>query len=174
MALLCCQLCASNKIECNVSFEYWLNDDLKIISVEQVIMLEIDDDSISVTANNWFGTVLLGEPIEFKNQSFLENNIFNIILLGKSVSEEGSWVEGYSLLNNKEVKVRFLFSAEENDLKLYRMDVRELNKDNDNNKINNVILNNDIIMVWTNLEEEIIKISLRHNGANYVIKLNEE
>jgi hemin uptake protein HemP len=94
--------------------------------------------------------------------------------LGKSVSEEGSWVEGYSLLNNKEVKVRFLFSAEENDLKLYRMDVRELNKDNDNNKINNVILNNDIIMVWTNLEEEIIKISLRHNGANYVIKLNEE
>ena len=39
---------------------------------------------------------------------------------------------------------------------------------------NNVILDNDIIMIWTNCKKEIKKISLRYNGATYVLKLNEE
>ena len=48
-------------------------------------------------------------------------------------------------------------------------------RDSDNdNKINNVILDNDIIMVWTNLDNKIKKISLRYNGATYVLKFNEE
>ena len=54
------------------------------------------------------------------------------------------------------------------------MDIKALNKDNDDNKVNSVILDNDIIMVWTNLDKEIRKISLRYNGATYVLKLNEE
>ena len=54
------------------------------------------------------------------------------------------------------------------------MDIKELNKDNDDNKINNVILDNDIIMVWTNLDKKIKKISLRYNGATYVLKFNEK
>ena len=49
-----------------------------------------------------------------------------------------------------------------------------VNADNDDNKINNVILDNDIIMVWTNLDNKIKKISLRYNGATYVLKFNEE
>ena len=54
------------------------------------------------------------------------------------------------------------------------MDIKALNKDNDDNKVNNVILDNDIIMIWTNLNKEIKKISLRYNGVTYVLKLNEE
>ncbi len=77
------------------------------------------------------------------------------------------------MLNDKKIKIRYLFSAEEGGLRLYRMDIKELNKDNDDNKINNVILDNDIIMIWTNLDKEIKKISLRYNNATYVIKLNE-
>tara|TARA_B100000131_G_scaffold249384_1_gene242639 strand:- start:107 stop:652 length:546 start_codon:yes stop_codon:yes gene_type:complete len=172
--LLCCQLFASNKSEYNVSFEYWLNEDLKVFSVNNVIVLEIEDDTISVTSNNWFGEILLNEAIEYEDQLILENNIFNKTLLEKTIYEEDSWIEGYTLLNNKKIKVRHLFSIEEDGLRLYRMDIKELNKDDDDNKINNVILDSDVIMIWTNFDKEIKKISFRYNGSNYVIKLNEE
>ena len=172
--MLSCQPLASNVTEYKISFEYWLNDDLKIFSFDNVIMLKIEDDTINLSSNNWFGDTLLDEDIEYKDQSFLQNSIFNKIFFNKIISEEDSWIEDYSLLNDKKIKVRYLFSVEENDLRLYRMDVKELNKDNDDNKINNVILENDIIMVWTNLDKKIKKISLRYNGATYVLKFNEE
>ena len=160
--------------EYKISFEYWLNDDLKIFSFDNVIMLKIEDDTINLSSNNWFGETLLDEDIEYENQSLLQNSIFNKIFFNKIISEEDSWIEDYSLLNDKKIKVRYLFSMEENDLRLYRMDIKELNKDNDDNKINNVILDNDIIMVWTNLDKKIKKISLRYNGATYVLKFNEK
>ena len=137
-------------------------------------MLKIEDDTINLSSNNWFGDTLLDEDIEYRDQSLLQNSIFNKIFFNKIISEEDSWIEDYSLLNDKKIKVRYLFSVEENDLRLYRMDVKELNKDNDDNKINNVILDNDIIMVWTNLDKKIKKISLRYNGATYVLKFNEK
>ena len=174
MALLCCPLFAGNNIEHKVSFEYWLNEDLKIFSVDNVLILKIEDSTINLSSNNWFGETLLDEDIKYENQSFLENNILNIILLGKTVTEEDSWIEGYNLLNDKKIKVRYLFSKEEDDLRLYRMDIRALNKDNDDNKINDVILDNDIIMVWSNLDRKIKKISLRYNSVTYVLKFNEE
>ncbi len=160
--------------EYKISFEYWLNDDLKIFSFDNVIMLKIEDDTINLSSNNWFGDTLLDEDVEYKDQSLLQNSIFNKIFFNKIISEEDSWIEDYSLLNDKKIKVRYLFSVEENDLRLYRMDIKELNKDNDDNKINNVILDNDIIMVWTNLDKKIKKISLRYNGATYVLKFNEK
>ena len=160
--------------EYKISFEYWLNDDLKIFSFDNVIMLKIEDDTINLSSNNWFGDTLLDEDIEYKDQSLFQNSIFNKIFFNKIISEEDSWIEDYSLLNDKKIKVRYLFSVEENDLRLYRMDIKELNKDNDDNKINNVILDNDIIMVWTNLDKKIKKISLRYNGATYVLKFNEK
>ena len=142
--------------------------------MKNVLVLEIEDDTISVTSNNWFGEILLNEPIEYENQSILENNIFNKALLEKIIYEEDSWIEGYSMLNNKKIKVRYLFSSEEGGSRLYRMDIKELNKDGDDNKINNVILDSDVIMIWTNLDKEIKKISFRYYGFNYVIKLNDE
>ena len=160
--------------EYKISFEYWLNDDLKIFSFDNVIVLKIEGDAISLSSNNWFGETLLDEDIEYKDQSFLQNSIFNKIFFNRIISEEDSWIEDYSLLNDKKIKFRYLFSVEENDLRLYRMDIKELSKDDNDNKINNVILDNDIIMIWTNLDNKIKKISLRYNGATYVLKFNEE
>ena len=172
--LLFCQLFADNEIEYNISFEYWLNEDLRIFAVDDIITLEVEDNAIYLSSNNWFGETLLDEDIEYDNQPLLQNSIFNKILFDKTISEEDSWVEGYSLLDDKKIKVRYLFSAIKDDLRLYRMDIKALNKDNDDNKINNVILDNDIIMVWTNLDKEIKKISLRYNGIRYVLKFNEK
>ena len=171
---LFCQLFASNEKEYKISFEYWLNEDLRLFAVDNVMMLEVEDDAFNLSSNNWFGETLLNEDIEYDNQSFLQNSIFNKILFDKTISEEDSWIEGYSLLDDKKIKIRYLFSSMEDDLRLYRLDIKALNKDNDDNKVNNVILNNDIIMVWTNLDKEIKKISLRYNGATYVLKVNEE
>ena len=173
-ALLFSQLFASNEKEYKISFEYWLNEDLRIFSVDNVITLEVEDDAINLSSNNWFGETLLDENIEYDNQPLLQNSIFNKILFDKTISEEDSWIEGYSLLDNKKIKIRYLFSSVEDDLRLYRVDIKALNKDNDDNKVNNVILSNDIIMVWTDLDKEIKKISLRYNGATYVLKVNEE
>ena len=117
-----------------------------------MIVLEIEDDAISVSSNNWFGEMLLNEAIEYENQSLLEKNIFNKTLLEKTIYEEDSWVEGYTLLDDKKIKLRYLFSIEEDGSRLYRMDINELNKDNEDNRINNVILNNNIIMVLSNLD----------------------
>ena len=139
-----------------------------------MIVLKIEDDAINLSSNNWFGETLLDEDIEYKDQSFLQNSIFNKIFFNMIISEEDSWIEDYSLLNDKKIKFRYLFSVEENDLRLYRMDIKELSKDDNDNKINNVILDNDIIMIWTNLDNKIKKISLRYNGATYVLKFNEE
>ena len=172
--LLFSQLFANNEIEYKISFEYWLNENLRIFAVDNVITLEVDDDAVHLSSNNWFGEILLDEGIEYNNQLLLQNSIFNQILFDRTISKEDSWIEGYSLLDNKKIKVRYLFSAIEDDLRLYRMDIKALNKDNDDNKVNSVILDNDIIMVWTNLNKEIRKISLRYNGATYVLKLNEE
>ena len=49
-----------------------------------MIVLEVEDDAISVTSNNWFGETLLNEAIEYENQSILANNIFNKTFLEKT------------------------------------------------------------------------------------------
>ena len=174
IAFLFSQLFASNEIEYKISFEYWLNEDLRIFAVDNVITLELEDDAIYLSSNNWLGEILLDEDIEYDNQPLLKKSIFNKILFDKIISEEDSWIEGYSLLDDKKIKVRYLFSAIEDDLRLYRMDIKALNKDNDVNKVNNVILDNEIIMVRTNTNKDIKKISLRYNSVTYVLKFDEE
>ena len=172
--LLFCHLIASDKIEANVSVEYWLSEETRIFSIDNVLVLEIEDDTINISPTNWFGDMLLAESIEYENQSFHENSIFNRMLLGMKISKEDSWIEDYNLLDDKKIKVRYLFSSEEDSLRLYRMDIKEINKDSDDNKINDVILDNDVIMIWTNLNKEIQKIRFKYNGSNFLIKLNEE
>lgn len=173
-ALLFSQLFASNEKEYKISFEYWLNEDLRIFAVNDVITLEVEDDAIYLSSNNWIGKTLLDENIKYDDQPLLQKSIFNKILSDKTIPEEDSWIDGYSLLNDKKIKIRFLFNFLKDDLRLYRLDIKALNKDNDDNKVNNVILSNDIIMIWTNLDKEIKKISLRYNGVTYVLKFNEE
>lgn len=171
--LLCCQLLGNNKTEASVSFEYWLSEEFKLFSFENAFLLQIDDDTINVSANSWFGDLLLEENIEFNDQTFLVNSLFNKILVEKNIPAEDLWINDYVLLDDKEIKVRFLFSAEEDGEKLFRMDIKELNKDSDDNMVNNVILDHDLIKIWTNLDNEIKKLSFTYNNAGYVVEFNE-
>ena len=43
-AFLFCQLLANNKIESSVSFEYWINEDLRLFVFQYVIDNEIEDE----------------------------------------------------------------------------------------------------------------------------------
>ena len=172
--LLCCQLLGNNKTEASVSFEYWLSEEFKLFSFENAFLLQIDDDTINVSANSWFGELLLAENMEFNDQTFLVNSLFNKILVEKNIPVEDLWINDYVLLDDKEIKVRFLFSTEEDGEKLFRMDIKELNKDTDDNMVNNVILDHDLIKIWTNLDNEIKKLSFIYNNAGYIVKFNEE
>jgi len=171
--LLCCQLLGNSKTEASVSFEYWLSEEFKLFSFENAFLLQIDDDTINVSANSWLGDLLLEENIEFNDQTFLVNSLFNKILVEKNIPEEDLWINDYVLLDDKEIKVRFLFSTEEDGEKLFRMDIKELNKDSDDNMVNNVILDHDLIKIWTNLDNEIKKLSFTYNNAGYVVEFNE-
>ena len=111
--LLCCQLLGNNKTEASVSFEYWLSEEFKLFSFENAFLLQIDDDTINVSANSWFGELILEENIEFNDQTFLVNSLFNKILAEKNVPEEDLWINDYVLLDDKKIKVRYLFSTEE-------------------------------------------------------------
>ena len=127
--LFFCHLIASDKIEANVSIEYWLSEETRIFSIDNVLVLEIEDDTINISPINWFGDLLLAESIEYENQSFQENSIFNKMLLGMKISKEDSWIEDYNLLDDKKIKVRYLFSNEDDSLRLYRMDIKEIDKE---------------------------------------------
>tara|TARA_X000001036_G_scaffold20129_1_gene16875 strand:- start:421 stop:966 length:546 start_codon:yes stop_codon:yes gene_type:complete len=172
--LLCCQLLGNNKTETFVSFEYWLSEEFKLFSFENAFLLQIDDDTINVSANSWFGELILEENIEFNDQTFLVNSLFNKILAEKNVPEEDLWINDYVLLDDKKIKVRYLFSTEEDSEKLFRMDIKEFNKDGDDNMVNNVILDHDLIKIWTNLDNKIKKLSFKYNNAAYIVEFNEE
>ena len=53
------------------------------------------------------------------------------------------------------------------------MDIKALNKDSEDNMVNNVILDHDLIKIWTNLDNEIKKLSFTYNKAGYVVEFNE-
>ena len=172
--LISCQLLGNDKVESFVSFEYWISEEFKLFSVEEVFVLEIEDDIISVSSNNWFGETLLEESIEYDQQAFTTNSLFNKILIEKKVVQEDLWINNIVLLDDREIKVRYLYSEENDGEKLFRMDIEKLHKDDDDNIINSVILNHDLIKVWTNLDNDIKRMSFTYNNASYIIKFNEE
>ena len=173
-AFLFCQLFASNHIEYRISFEYWLNENLKIFSIDDILILKFEDDRISINSNNWFGEIILNDKIEHKEEVLSSLLLFRHILSQRKILKEDIWINDFVLLDDKAIKVRYLFNKEDEGVRIYRMDVREINKDGDDNMINNVILNSDIITVWTDFDKEIQKIALMYNNASYVIKLDEK
>ena len=172
--LISCQLLGNDKVESFVSFEYWISEEFKLFSVEEVFVLEIEDDIISVSSNNWFGETILEESIEYDQQAFTTNSLFNKILIEKKVVQEDLWINNIVLLDDRKIKVRYLYSEENDGEKLFRMDIEKLNKDDDDNIINSVILNHDLIKVWTNLDNDIKRMSFTYNNASYIIKFDEE
>ena len=70
--LLFSQLFANNEIEYKISFEYWLNENLRIFAVDGVITLKVEDDAINLSSNNWFGETILDEDIEYDEEIIVE------------------------------------------------------------------------------------------------------
>ena len=176
LAFLCCQLLANDKINSSVSFEYWISEDFKLFTLKDVLNIEIEDDTIEISAKGWFGEVLLNEGIEYENQNLTSNNLIASILTFKEIQEEDVWIDEYVLLDEEVVSVRYLFSEESNDLRLYRLDIKQKDidsNDDTDNKINDVILNNDVIMIWTDLNKNIIKVGFVYNSLTYVMEKNE-
>ena len=92
--------------------------------------------------------------------------------------DEDIWIDDFYLLDKLAVKVRFLFyevAEKDNKTRLYRFDIYEKNELEGKNRINNVILNSDIIKVWYNEEEKKLKkISLTFKSINYIINFDDE
>ncbi len=142
------------------------------------IAIQIDGDEIEVTSDG-FGSNLLGEDIEYDDQNFGEKNIFYKMIENKELEfDEDIWIDDFYLLDKLAVKVRFLFyeiAEKDNKTRLYRFDIYEKNEFEGKNRINNVILNSDIIKVWYNEEEKRLKkISLTFKSINYIINFDDE
>ena len=98
-----------------------------------------------------------------------------MLLVKKIVpSVEDRWIDSFFLLDSLAIKARFLLSEEVDEKRVYRLDVVKLNKEDIDNKANEVILDNDVIEVWTDKNKSITKIRLMYNNASYVIDLKNE
>ena len=96
-----------------------MSEDFNLFTLKDVLNIEIEDDTIEISAKGWFGEVLLNEDIEYENQNLTSNNLIASILTFKEIPEEDVWIDDYMLLDEKVVSVRYLFSEESNDLRLY-------------------------------------------------------
>ena len=96
-----------------------MSEDFKLFTLKDVLNIEIEDDTIEISAKGWFGEVLLNEGIEYENQNLTSNNLITSILTFKEIPEEDVWIDEYMLLDEEMVSVRYLFSEESNDLRLY-------------------------------------------------------
>ena len=112
---------------------------------------------------------MLNESIEYENQSFIPNNLFTSILSFQPITKEDEWLYDFTLLDGEKVAVRYLFSKEVEDLRLYRLDIKQIDKGDVDNKINSVILDNDVIMIWTDLNKSICKVGFVYKSSTYVV-----
>ena len=93
------------------------------------------------------------------------------------------WEKEISLLDSTTVDVRFLLSEEEEITinnktivaLLYRMDIKNQDKELDQtNMINKALINSSIRKVWIDKNSEsVIKINIMYNRISYIININE-
>lgn len=173
-ALFLTSLFGAETIKHRVSLEYSVTERFKLFSLKDIITITIDDQDIEITATG-FGTSILDEDLEYKNQNISQDSLIGLLLIKKIVpSSEDQWIDSIFLTDDLPVKVRFLFSEEVDDQRLYRLDIKQLNKENVDNRLNVVVLDSDIIKVWTDKDKNISKISLMYKNASYVIYIENE
>jgi hypothetical protein len=171
--LLLTALFSSDTIKHSVSIQYSINEKFQLLNLKDIISIEINDKKIEVKSKG-FGKSLLEEDLEYKNQNLSDDSLFHTILVNKIVPlTEDEWIDRF-LLDNLSVQTRFLFSEVIDGKRVYRLDIKQLNKDEKDNLINTVILNSDIIKIWADSEKNIMKISFTYNNISYVIKVKDE
>jgi len=129
------------------------------------------------------GSFLLKESIEYKNQVGGDNLIIRLLSSEKMTIVDTVWEKEISLLDSTKVDVRFLLSEEEeitvNNEKiialLYRMDIKNQDKELDQtNMINKALINSSIRKVWVDKNSEsVVKINIMYNRISYIININE-
>ena len=156
---------------------------ISIYGAFKAFTITLEDSEISIQPIN-FGSFLLKEGIEYKNQSFGSDNLIVQLLSGNKINIlDTVWVEDVPVLDNITVNVRFLFAEEEeillNNAKtmalLYRMDIKKINiNPDDNNLINAALIDSSLRKVWIDKNTgSIIKLSFMYNGISYIINKNE-
>lgn len=156
---------------------------VSIYDAFKAFTITLEDSEISIQPVN-FGSFLLKEGIEYKNQSFGSDNLVVQLLSDKKINIlDTIWVEDIPILDNITVNVRFLFAEEEeillNNAKtvtlLYRMDIKKTNINlDDKNLINAALIDSSLRKVWIDKNTgSIIKLSFMYNGISYIINKNE-
>ena len=156
---------------------------VSIYDAFKAFTITLEDSEISIQPVN-FGSFLLKEGIEYKNQSFGSDNLVVQLLSDEKINIlDTVWVEDIPILDNITVNVRFLFAEEEeillNNAKtvtlLYRMDIKKTNINlDDKNLINAALIDSSLRKVWINKNTgSIIKLSFMYNGISYIINKNE-
>lgn len=158
----------------SVSLEYSVTEKFKLFSLKDIISIQIEDKDIEIKPER-FGTSILDKSLEYNNQDLSDNNLLYMLLVKKIVpSVEDKWIDSFFLLDSLVIKARFLLSEEVDEKRVYRLDVVKLNKEDIDNKVNEVILDNDVIEVWTDKNKSVTKIRLMYNNASYVIDLKND
>jgi hypothetical protein len=160
----------------NKTYNIYAYDTLKTFT------LTVKDDAIVVEPIG-VGSFLLKESIEYKNQVDGDNLILQLLSNEKITIVDTVWEKEISLLDSTKVDVRFLFSEEEemtvNNKKvialLYRMDIKNQDKEFDQtNMINKALINSSIRKVWIDKNSEsVVKINIMYNRISYIININE-
>ena len=160
----------------NKTYNIYAYDTLKTFT------LTVKDDAIVVEPIG-VGSFLLKESIEYKNQVDGDNLILQLLSNEKITIVDTVWEKEISLLDSTKVDVRFLFSEEEemtvNNKKvialLYRMDIKNQDKEFDQtNMINKALINSSIRKVWVDKNSEsVVKINIMYNRISYIININE-
>ncbi|RPG64831.1 MAG: hypothetical protein CBE50_000315 [Flammeovirgaceae bacterium TMED290] len=167
-------LSGEEKVKHTVSMEYDVSEKFNLFALKNIIEIEMGNNKIEVRAEG-FGSSVLDEDLEYVDQNLSVNSILNTLLIKKQVPEiEDEWIDSFFLLDSLAVKSRFLFYQETGEERLYRLDIKQLTKENVNNRFNKVILDNDIIKIWTNKRKNINKISFVYKNVSYVIYIEDE
>ena len=158
----------------SVSLEYGVTEKFKLFSLKDIISIEIGDKDVEIKPER-FGTSILDKKLIYSNQDLSDSNLLYMLLVNKTVpSVEDRWIDSFFLLDSLAIKARFLFSEEVDEKRVYRLDIIKLNKEDIDNRVNVVILDNDIIEVWTDKNKSITKIRLMYKNASYVIDVKNE
>ena len=172
--LLLTALFSSEPIKHSVSLEYGVTEKFKLFSLKNIISIEIGDKDIEIKPEG-FGTSVLDKSLKYNDQDLSDGNLLYLLLVKKiTPSVEDKWIDSFFLLDSLAIKARFLFSEEIDEKRVYRLDVMQLNKEDIDNRVNVVILDNDVIEVWTDKNKNITKIRLMYKNASYVIDVKNE
>ena len=158
-------------------YDVYAYDTLKMFT------LTIQEDEITIQPVG-IGSFFLKEDISYKNQDMGPENLIVELLSGNPIDiVDTVWEKDLAVLDSSTVNLRFLFAEEDTvsfddkevSALLYRMDIKNQDKELDQtNMINKALINSSIRKVWVDKNSgSVIKINIMYNRISYIININE-